>query len=245
MISVTILVKNGERRLREVLAKLTVFDEVLLIDTGSDDATLDIVKNFPNISLYHREFKGFGPLRNVAASLAKHDWVLALDADEVLSEKLIDELLNLPLDSQTIYRIPRINIFNEKKIKGCGWHPEFVTRLYDKTKTKFSEALVHESLISDGFHIETLKNSLLHYSYETISDFLKKMEHYSSLFAEQYRGKKTSSPLKAFFHGIAAFLKGYFLKRGILDGYEGFLISSYNAQTTFYKYLKLYHFNKR
>lgn len=244
MITVTILVKNGERKLKEVLCKLSAFDEVLLLDTGSTDSTLDIAKKFSNVVIHHIPFKGFGSARNQAANLAKHDWILALDADEVLSDNLRSELLNLPLDPQMVYQLPFINIFNDKKIKGCGWHPEHHVRLYNKAKTSFSERLVHEKVNSDGFQVTILKHPVLHYSYGNISDFLIKMERYSSLFAEQYKGKKRSSPMIAFSHGLGAFLKCYVLKRGFLDGYEGFLISSYNAQTAYYKYLKLYHLNK-
>lgn len=243
MISVTIIVKNGERKLKEVLTALTYFKEVVLFDTGSTDKTIEIAKTFSNVTIYQKVFKGFGPTHNEAAKCAKHRWILSIDADEVLSDELVNEILSLALNENYVYELPFINFFNGKKIKSCGWHPEFHVRLYNKNTTKFSEILVHEKVITEGLTVITLKNFIYHYSYESISDFLIKMQRYSTLFAEQYQNKRKSSPMIALRHGLGAFLKSYIVKKGFMDGYEGLLISCYNGHTAFYKYLKLYHRN--
>jgi len=244
MISVTILVKNGERRLKEVLSALREFDEVLLYDTGSTDQTLEIARSFPNVVIHQKEFSGFGPAHNEAAALAKHDWILSIDADEVLSSALAKEILETSLNPHSVYALPFHNYYNGKQIKCCGWYPESHIRLYNKKVTSFSKAMVHEGVIKEGLKEETFSNPVRHYPYETISDFLIKMERYSSLFAQQYRNKRKSSPFIALRHGLAAFLKSFILKRGFLGGFEGFLISAYNGHTAFYKYLKLYEVNK-
>ncbi len=244
MISVTIIIKNGERRIKEVLGALQKFDEVVLFDTGSTDQTLEIAKNFSNVAIYERPFNGFGPAHNAAAALAKHEWVLSIDADEVLSEELIQEILEMPLKPQTVYALPFHNYYNGKHIKWCGWYPESHIRLYNKTETAFTEAMVHEGVIKKGHKEIAFKHPVLHYSYDSISDFLIKMERYSTLFATQYHHKRKSSPLIALKHGAAAFMKSYVLKKGFLGGFEGFLISAYNGHTAFYKYLKLYQVNK-
>lgn len=244
MISVTIIIKNGERKIKEVLESLKFFDEVLLFDTGSTDNTLNIARNFSNVSIYQKSFNGFGDAHNASAALAKHAWILSIDADEVLSPELSKEILSLTLDPTSVYSLPFQNFFNGKRIKWCGWHPESHVRLYNKTKTQFSENLVHEAVITENLNKVSLQNPVYHYSYETISDFLVKMERYSTLFAEEKKNKKKSSPFIAFYHGVGAFLKCYFLKKGFLGGYEGYLIALYNAHTAFYKYLKLYHANK-
>ncbi len=243
MISVTIIVKNGEAHLRETLTALSSFDEVLLLDTGSQDRTLEIAKEFPNVVCHRSPFSGFGKTHNLATSLAKHDWILSIDADEVMTNALTQEILALPLSCGHVYSLRRENYFNGKKIKWCGWQDERCVRLYNRKETCFSEAMVHEGVITDGFKCQKLEGALLHTPYLTISDFLRKMEHYSSLFAEEKKGKKRSSPLIALFHGLFAFFKSYLLKRGFCGGYEGFLISLYNGHTAFYKYLKLYHVN--
>lgn len=244
MISVTILIKNGQRRLDEVLQALRHFDEVILYDTGSTDQSLKIARAFPNTTIYQKKFLGFGPSHNEAATLAKHKWILSIDSDEVLSEELAEEILKTTLDPQTVYALPFHNYYNGKQIKWCGWYPESHIRLYHKETTAFSEAIVHEGVIQKGLKVIYFNHPVHHYSYESISDFLNKMERYSTLFAQQYRLKRKSSPLIAIKHGIAAFFKSFVLKRGFLGGYEGFLISLYNGHTAFYKYLKLYQENK-
>lgn len=245
MISVTILVKNGARRLNEVLDALMRFDEVIVYDTGSTDTTLEIAGRYPNVSIIQAPFNGFGPCHNTAASLAKHDWILSIDSDEVVSKELADTLITLSLNPQAVYSLSFQNYFNGRHIKWCGWYPEHHIRLYNRTTTAFSEAMVHEGVVSDGLHIIRLQHPVFHYPYDSISDFLIKMERYSTLFAQQYHKKRASSPWKAITHGVAAFTKSYILKRGFLGGYEGFLISAYNGHTAFYKYLKLYQMNKK
>lgn len=244
MISVTILVKNGARRLKEVLDALTRYDDIVLYDTGSTDATLDIAKTYPNVCIFKAPFTGFGPSHNAAAHLAKHDWILSIDSDEVVSSELADAIENISFDSRTVYSLPFQNYYNGKQIKWCGWYPEEHIRLYNRKTTTFSEAMVHEGVISTGLRVIKLPHPVFHYPYESISDFLVKMERYSTLFAQQYYKKRTSSPWIAFIHGAAAFSKSFILKKGFLGGYEGFLISAYNGHTAFYKYLKLYQANQ-
>ncbi|MDR3624529.1 MAG: glycosyltransferase family 2 protein [Chlamydiales bacterium] len=240
MISATILTKNSEKHLKKVLEALKSLDEVVLLDTGSTDNTLEIAKNFPNTSLYTSEFLGFGQVHNIAANLAKHDWILSIDSDEIISSKLLQEIQNSKLNKRCVYSFPRLNYYCNKQIKWCGWYPERVTRLYNKTTTKFSEDKVHEKVLKVNMSEIKLTNPVHHYPYSSIADFLTKMQHYSTLFAEQNKDKKKSSVFKAISHGLFAFFKSYILKRGFLGGYEGFLISTYNGNTAFYKYLKLF-----
>jgi glycosyltransferase involved in cell wall biosynthesis len=237
MISVCILTKNVSATLQKTLESTRLFSEVVILDNGSTDETCQIASLFPNVKIYHSPFIGFGRLRNKAALFATHDWILALDSDEVLSPSLIEEILRLKLDPQMAYLIPRHNFYNGKRIRGCGWDHEKVARLYHRLSHSFSEAEVHESLQYKQ-SIE-LSSPLLHTPYRSTTDFLTKMEHYSTLFAKQYKGKRKSSFFKAISHALYAFFRSYFLKRGLFCGSEGFIISLYNANTTFYKYLKL------
>ncbi len=246
MISVTILTKNSQKYLAEVLSALRPFDEVLLYDTGSTDTTLEIAANFSNVVICRGEFTGFGPTHNVASHAAKHDWILSVDSDEVVTPEMTQEIASLALNPQCVYSFPRHNFYNGRLIRWCGWYPDRQIRLYHKKHTRFTEAQVHEAIKSEGLqHVPLTKAPLHHYSYETHSDFLAKMQSYSNLFAKQNGGKKKSSLCKAVLHGLAAFLKAYIFKRGIMGGYEGFVISVYNANTAFYKYLKLHELNKK
>ena len=237
MISVCILAKNSASTLIKTLDSTFTFPEVILLDTGSTDNTLEISSRYPNVKIYETPFQGFGALRNKAASLATHNWILALDSDEIISPSLLDEISSLTLNPTYAYQIPRHNFYNNKRIYGCGWSPDYVARLYHKGNTQYSASFVHEKLESKN--LISLAHPLLHTPYRSTQDFLAKMEHYSTLFAEQYQGKKTSSFSKAFSHALFAFFRSYLLKRGLFDGKEGFIISLYNANTAFYKYLKL------
>lgn len=245
MISVTILNKNSERTLGRVLRSLQDFCEVIVLDTGSADNSLQLARSFSNVVVYCTDFTGFGPLHNYAASLARYDWILSLDSDEALTPSLKEEILHLALDDRKVYSLQMQNYFNGKRIRYSGWQNDRHVRLYNRTKTKFTDAYVHEGVISEGFEEVFLRFPVEHYSYSSIADFLTKMQHYSELFAKENKGKKSSSLGKAMRHAFGAFLKSYFLKRGFLDGYEGVVIATYNANTAFYKYLKLREANKR
>jgi glycosyltransferase involved in cell wall biosynthesis len=240
MISVTVLAKNGASTLKKTLQALESFDEVLLYDTGSTDNTKEIALSFPNVTLKEGPFEGFGPSHNQATALAKHDWILSVDTDEVLTKELQEEIQSLVLKRQTVYSISRNNFLNGKRIRFSGWSPDRIFRLYNRKDTSFTNVQVHERVETKGLTIVPLKHPLLHYSYSSVEDFLKKMQLYTSLFAEEKKGQKKVTRVTAITHGFFAFFKTYFLQLGILDGFEGFFIALYNGNTAFYKYLKLY-----
>lgn len=240
MISATVLTKNSQETLSATLASLQKFPEVIVYDSGSTDLTLEIAKEFSNVKVIHGKFIGFGPTHNAASSHATYDWILSIDSDEVLTFKLADEILNLSLNSTHLYQIDRHNYYNGKWIRWCGgWYPDPVIRLYNRRSTQFTDDAVHEKIIATNLKVVPLSSPMTHTPYRCIEDFLTKMQTYSTLFAQQNGGKKTSSIGKAIFHGSFAFLKSYFLKKGFLAGKEGLIISLYNGHTAFYKYLKL------
>jgi glycosyltransferase involved in cell wall biosynthesis len=232
------LAKNAEKTLSATLDSVRMFSEVVLLDTGSTDKTLEIARRYPNVKIHTSPFYGFGPLRNDLAKLASHDWILALDCDEVISQPLSEEILSLDLDPNFGYAMERHNFYRGQRIYGCGWGGEVVARLYNRKVLQFSPLAVHEALQAKT--IKTFTAPLLHTPYLSTRDFLHKMQHYSTLFAEEYKDKKQASFSKALSHAFFAFFRSYLLRRGIFDGKAGFTISLYNANTTFYKYLKLY-----
>lgn len=244
MISVTILTKNSAKYLSQVLSALTSFQEVLIYDTGSIDTTLEIAGKYPNVRILQGQFEGFGPTHNKASLAAQNDWILSIDSDEVVTPELEEEIRQLSLDPESVYSFPRKNYYRGKWIRWCGWHPDRQIRIYNRLKTRFTDAQVHEAIIANHLIHVSLKASIVHYPYESTADFLHKMQNYSLLFAEQYKGKRASSTLKAIRHGLFAFFKSYFIKKGFFGGSEGFIISVYNANTAFYKYLKLAEKNR-
>jgi len=239
-ISVTILTKNSEQYIFDCLNALSSFDEIIILDNGSQDNTLEIATSFPNVSIYETRFIGFGPLKNKAASLAHNDWILSVDSDEVLSGELVASLAAADLSKpETVYLFERLNHYRQKPVRCCGWYPDIVMRLYNRTHTAFSDAMVHESIrIHPNTVKKRLEGKLLHYPFDGAASLLDKLQRYSDLFAEQ--STKRSSPAKAFWRAVFAFFKNYFLQKGFLCGYEGLLISVSNANGVFYKYIKLY-----
>jgi glycosyltransferase involved in cell wall biosynthesis len=246
MISVTILTKNSARTLASTLDSLKSFAEVIILDTGSSDNTLEIAKKYPNCKIHQTNLLGFGEAHNEASAFATFDWVLSIDSDEVLSSELIEEIHQLNLDPTKIYVLQRQNYFNGRHIKCCGgWYPDPVPRLYNRKRTSFSNDAVSEKILAKGFTLCTLHSPLVHTPYLEMSDFLSKMQLYSALFAKQHQHKKKASVPSAILHGFFAFFKSYFLKKGFLGGKEGFIISAYNGHATFYKYLKLWEANRK
>lgn len=238
-ISVIILTKNSKKYIKECLNALVTFDEIIIVDNGSTDNTLEIVKEFKNIVIFKHDFIGFGPLKNLAISYAKNDWVLSIDSDEIFTQKLIDEIFTLDLNKECIYSIKRDSYYNGKVIKCCGWNNDFVLRLFNQKITQFNVNQVHESLKIKGLNIIKLKNTFKHYSFDNASELLSKMNHYSTLWAIDNQHKKISMSMIVI-KTIVAFIKFFILKGGIFAGYRGFLISTSNAMGVFYKYIKLY-----
>ena len=242
-ISCVIIAKNAASTLTNTLDSLAYFDEVILYINNSSDSTEDIARSYANVKLIQGEFIGFGPSKNKAASFAENDWILSLDADEVLSDDCIQNLQQTMLDELCIYTILRENFYQSAKITHC-WGKDIIPRLYNKNKTAFTDKSVHETIIEDGFHIKHIKGTIQHYPYATISDFITKLDRYSTLYAKDNTGKKSTSPLKAIINAHFAFFKTYVLKFGFLDGYPGIIIAFSHMATTFYKHMKLYEMNK-
>ncbi len=243
-ISVVLITKNAELLLEKCLDSLTRFDEVVMYDNGSTDKTVEIAARFPNVKVFEGEFLGFGKSKKHAATLASHDWVFSLDADETITESLVTELLTMPLDEQTCYQVRRDNFYRNKHIKCCGWYPEYIVRFYNRTKTNFSDAAVHETVLMENMSKAKLKSPIHHYSFHSVADFLVKIQSYSEIYANEMQGKKQVSLFTAVSRGLFAFLKSYVFRKGWCSGFEGFVISFFHALGTTVKYLKLYEKNK-
>lgn len=242
-VSAVMIVKNGARTIRRSLESLSEFDDVIVYDNGSSDGTQAIAAEFPNVRLIEGEFDGFGTTKNRAASYALHDWVLIIDSDEVVDAELLLSLQSESLDPKAIYIVNFLAYYKEIPIRYCGWNNQKIRRLYNKSVTRFNDNFVHENIIDEGMKKLPIAGNMKHYSYMSISDFIVKLDRYSTLFATDNVGKKSSSPAKAFFNGLYSFFRTYILKRGFLDGYAGLIIAFSHMATNFYKYIKLYEMN--
>ena len=242
-ISVVIIVKNGARTIEECLKSLESFDDIVVFDNGSTDGTQELCKAFSNVNLVEGDFIGFGPTKKLASTYAKHDWILSLDSDEIMTPEGVKILKSKELSSDTVYSIKRINYYKEIEIKH-GWSNDILPRLYNRKKTNISNKMVHEGVVTDGMKVEYLDFSVKHLRYSSMSEFLIKADQYSTLFAKQNVGKRRSSPLKAIGNSCFTFIRKYIFKLGFLDGYPGLIMAYSNMVENFYKYMKLYELNK-
>lgn len=241
-ISVVIIVKNGATTLVQCLDSLRQFEDIVVYNNGSTDTTVSIASNYQNVNVINGDFIGFGPTKNIAATFAKNDWILSIDADEVMNEFIVQEILSLSLDPNVTYSLLRKNFYKKTEIRHC-WGNDEIVRLYNRIVTHYSSDNVHEYVLTDGLIIQKLHAYFSHFTYQSISDFIMKVDLYSTLFAVDNAGKKKSSILKAVLDAKYAFFKTYILKMGFLDGYPGLIIAFSHMATSFYKYMKLYEMN--
>jgi len=243
-LSAILITKNESLNLEDCLASLQgLADEIVIVDSNSQDNTLEIAKHYGAIISQPADWPGFGPQKNRALALATKEWVLSIDADERLTTALIEEIKTRLANpgSTTCFSIPRSSFYCGRFMKHSGWYPDYVDRLFKRGTAEFSDHLVHERLIPHG-PIEKLKQPLIHYSYRNFEQVLKKVNSYSSAGAQQaFKAGKTASLSSALGHGFWAFFRTYVLKRGFLDGAHGLALALSNGQTSYYKYLKLWH----
>lgn len=246
-LSVVIITKNEESSIYDCIKSISWADEIIVVDANSSDKTASICKMLGAKVFIQKEWLGFGPQKNLALSFASKDWVLSLDADEVVPHQLKDEIQEIIQSNPTnvAFKIPRSSSYCGQFIKYSGWSPDYVLRLFPREHGKFSDDLVHEKVIFDG-EIKSLKTPLIHTSYENLEDVLDKTNRYSTAGASMLHANgKTSSLSKAVFKGLWAFIRTYFLRLGFLDGRMGFVLAVSNAEATYYKYLKLNLLSKK
>lgn len=239
-LSVVIITKNEAGRLRPTLESVRFADEIVVLDSGSDDGTADLAREYTDKVFVDPVWPGFGEQKNRALAHATGDWVLSLDADERVSAALQKEIRSV-MDGggKPVYALPRLSSFCGRDIKHSGWWPDYVPRLFKRGWASFSPDLVHERLVFEG-EAGKLKNPLSHESFRTLDEVLDKINRYSTAGAEQALAKGRSGGLaKALFRGGWAFFRSYVLRAGFLDGREGLMLAIASAEGVYYRYLKL------
>lgn len=239
-LSAVLITQDAGAHLRECLASLAFCDEIVVLDSGSRDNTESICAEFHAEFVTERDWQGFGVQKNRALDLATGDWVLSIDADEVVPPALRAEIeATLAAPAHPVYELPRLSNFCGHWMRHGGWWPDRVARLFRRGAARFSADAVHEKLVFDGAP-GRLAAHLLHYSYDSWEQALDKMNRYSSAGARQaFAAGRRAGAASAVLRSAWTFLRGYVLQLGLLDGGAGYRLARYNAQTTYYKYLKL------
>jgi len=242
-ISAVIITYNEEANIERCLDSLEgTADEVLVVDSFSSDRTADICKS-KGVDFIQHPFDGHIEQKNYALSCASNDYVLSLDADEALSEELIQSIQAAKQDwTEDGYSVNRLTNYCGKWIRHCGWYPDTKIRLWDRSKGHWGGVNPHDHVVMDEpIRIRHLSGDLLHYSYPTIRDHISQINSFSDIAARAAfeKGRQSNLALDICLNPTLTFFKKYFLKLGLFDGYEGFVISISTAYGKFLKYIKL------
>jgi glycosyltransferase involved in cell wall biosynthesis len=238
-ISATIITFNEERNIARVIESLRCCDEILVLDSGSNDRTVEIARKL-GARVEEASWHGYAAQKNIAAELATNDWVLSLDADESLSEALEAEIWHIKKAGPEYdgYTMPRLAQYLGRWILHSGWYPDRKVRLFNRRKAKWVGDFVHESVTVEG-SVGHLESNLLHFTCNSLSEHFRTMDRYTTLAAQEIaaRGRNVSLA-RLLFDPPYAFFKSYVLKRGYLDGVEGLAIAYMAAFYNFAKYTK-------
>ena len=240
------ITKNEADNIATCLASVAFANQIVVLDSGSTDGTVDIAKALGAEVIVNAHWQGFGVQKNRALALARCDWVLSIDADEQLSPALQLELQQVLAAPQfAAYAVPRLSSFCGQHMRHSGWYPDYVVRLFRRGEAQFSSNLVHEKIVTQGT-IGKLKAELWHETYRSLEQMLDKSNSYSTAGAIDGLARgKYASLLSAIAHSAWAFLRTYFLRLGFLDGRMGFLLAVSISQTTFWRYAKLQMLDKQ
>jgi glycosyltransferase involved in cell wall biosynthesis len=247
-LSVIITTYNESTNIREAMASVKWADEIIVVDSYSTDGTPDIAEKL-GATVYERSYSGPADQKNWAIPKAKHEWVLLLDADERLPEKLTREIQSVLENPDTPYDcfwIPRQNFFLGRKVNYSGWGGDAVVRLIRRDVCRYDEKQVHEEIVTEGLRSGKLKNKLLHYTFKDSGQYLDKIRRYGEWSALDHFEK---TPRVTYYHlfvkPLYRFFKHFVIQRGFLDGRVGFIVSTIMAWGVFLRYLRIMELRRR
>lgn len=235
-ISVTLITFNEEDRIRDALESVRWADEIVVIDSFSSDATVDICREFTN-HVFRIPWQGYVTQKNIATQKTSHTWVLNLDADERVSPELAQEIQNALRQPPRVvgFYMPRMTYYLGDWIRHCGWYPDAKLRLFHKDSGQWVGQALHEKVEVRG-PTTTLRHPIYHYSYRNISDHLRRIDQYTTIAAEHKH--RPVSGAEIFGRTLFTFFKKYVLKQGFRDGTRGLIVSILSAFTVAVKYAK-------
>lgn len=239
-LSVVIITRNEEARLPACLDSLSFADEVLVVDSGSDDGTIALAESH-GCRVIHQDWLGYGPQKQHAVDQAAHDWVLCVDADERVSDELAARITDLLVDTPALqaYQMPRCNRFMGRWLRHGEGYPDLSLRLFNRRHARWSGHLVHEYVEAEA-EVGLLQGDLLHESQESLQQYLDKQNHYTTLQAQWLleRGRHAGT-IRIVFSPLYRFIKMYLFRLGFLDGMPGFIHIVIGCYNSFSKYAKL------
>ncbi len=239
-ISVVIITKNESANIKRCLESVKqVADEILVVDAFSEDHTVNICRAM-KVKVIQKEWEGYAQNKNFGNEQAKYNHILSIDADEVLSKKLGENILSEKKKLHTIYSFNRLTNYCGSWIYHCGWYPDKKIRLFDKQIAKWETAPVHEKIVyPQGIKAHHIHGDLLHFSFRSLSDHIQRLNHYSEIAAQELLSKNSSELyLKMLTSPLFTFFKGYIIKWGFLDGFYGLCICTISAFDIFIRYAK-------
>jgi glycosyltransferase involved in cell wall biosynthesis len=245
-LSAVIITFNEERNILHCLNSLHgIVDEIIVVDSFSFDKTEEICKNF-GVSFIQSAWKGYSESKNFANSQANFDWILSLDADEVLSKDLQKSILEEKrIGFSANYEFNRLTNYCGKWIRHGGWYPDKKVRLFEKEFTSWAGEIHEELIFKQSKEIKFLKGDCLHYSYYSLSQHYNQAQKFTTIAAKDLVARGKKAPLyKLIFSPIVKFIRDYFLKLGFLDGKYGFIVARISAYATYLKYKKIRQFSK-
>jgi glycosyltransferase involved in cell wall biosynthesis len=245
-VTATIITLNESANIAAALESVSWADEIIVVDAESTDDTVAIARRFTDRVIV-RAWPGYIDQKNHAASMATHDWVLSLDADERVTPALAGEIRALlaadPADAG--YRVPRISHYLGRWIRSTDWYPDYQLRLYDRRRARWTGRYVHESVQADGA-VGRLRADLQHYPYRDVSHHLRTIDRYSSLAARQmHEDGRHAGAWQMVLHADAAFLRNYVVRGGFRDGAAGLIVSMLNAYYVLLKFVKLWEIEQK
>ena len=238
-VSVVIVTKDEERNIKDALESVREFEEIVVLDAFSADGTVEICRRYtPRV--FQQEWMGYARQKQTAVNLAQKEWVLILDADERVTPELKKELAGkIGEGTHDGFYLPRKNFFLGRWIRHSGWWPDYTLRLFRKEISRVEYREVHEKVVVEG-SVGYLREPVEHYTYRTIADYLRKMEQYSTLSANELYTKKKTPLLSMMVNPVAVFIKMFFLRQGFRDGMHGFTLAGLYGCYTFLKYAKIW-----
>jgi glycosyltransferase involved in cell wall biosynthesis len=240
-LSVAIITKNEEENLRACLQSIAFASQIIIVDSGSTDATLPIAAEF-GCEIYHEAWLGFGPQKQSAIDKCREPWILVLDADERIPQETAEVIKTMITNSgiqEAGFSFPRRNYFQGRWIKHAGWWPGRIIRLFRKDSGRMTRATVHEAVEVQGL-VGALEVPIEHFTETNLSRILQKIDKYSTLGAEEaFQEGKRSSICGAFLRAFFTFFQDYFVRGGFLDGMPGLTLAVTDSVNKFFKYAKL------